>query len=566
MNVELLQELRKRSGASLADCKAALATSEGDINGAIHCLIERRQIPEGHEPSFSEETAERRLRRQITAGDAEAQYKLAKLIFDGQAEEQSPTEHRDLLVGAAEGGVAQAQWALALALMSEAGGEPPGPEVVAWLQKAAEARHKPANRMLGLLHLTGRGVAQDEFKANKLMRAGAEQGSTHTADGVTLGYAARTDQAKRDEDEAFRCFEEAAEMGIPEGQFWYGMLHANDQHKGTDWTHAVNTLELAADQGFGLASFMIGRIYQKAPERPPALDDDDEDAWRDPEKALTWMKRAAEQGWLPAMCAVASAYEKGRGVETDEVQAAHWYHRAGRGGDGLAVIHLAKYIHAGRGTAPDDQQHTAAWHQRAAQLDDHQALLILGMMHDTARGTPYNPTAAVHCYYEAAQRRSAQAMFWMAAAYFAGYGVEANTQHGEHWLNGAAEAGFKCAFAPLGLMRLHGHAIGQDQAAARKWLDEAAQKGHSFARINVACHSLRPGASKANDSIYDTDTMNYARAALMGFDVAQLLYGVLLVDGRGVAADVAAAKRWIEASARFGLPEAVDAVRRSQEW
>ena len=45
-----------------------------------------------------------------------------------------------------------------------------------------------------------------------------------------------------------------------------------------------------------------------------------------------------------------------------------------------------------------------------------------------------------------------------------------------------------------------------------------------------------------------------------GFDVAQLLYGLLLMDGRSVPQDQETGRRWIQAAAHGGLPEAQQAL------
>jgi TPR repeat protein len=50
---------------------------------------------------------------------------------------------------------------------------------------------------------------------------------------------------------------------------------------------------------------------------------------KDPEKAVHWFRKAAEQGLAGSQTTLAMMYEEGRGVEKDLNEANRWYRMAG---------------------------------------------------------------------------------------------------------------------------------------------------------------------------------------------------------------------------------------------
>lgn len=566
MDAQSIRELKERTGAGLAECKSALEHTEGDLNDAIRLLMEQGLVPKGYDVAFVEETKdvlEQRYRRKSRAGDAEATYSLARMIFLGEAAETTKTEYQDLLLEASRAGITKAQWDLAIFLMSRSKGRPPSADAIHWLEEAARAKMKPASRMLGLFHYLGRGVPRDKYRAGKYLSAGAESGSTHTEDGFVLGFEPRTDLAEKEFDESFETFEEVADWEIPEGKLWLGLLFSNVHYNLHDLMHSMNLFEEAAEGGLAFGYYLMGRQHQRAREKPTNRTvHEDEGPWKDPAKAAECFEKAAAEGVLEAMCALAEIHEKGTLGDPDEVQAARWYHRAGQAGDFGAVMSLQRLIHSGRGITTEEQEHMAAWRALARSGENTNAALITGMMCDVGRGTAHDPNDAVQWYYEAANSGSGVARYWLAAAYLGGYGMPRNTAEGVYWLTQAAEQGFRSAYAPLGLMLWYGHDVAEDQEAARRWLDQAASDGHSFQTIGVTCHIFPMDGTKPHDSVHEADAMYYGRAAALGFDVAQLLFGVLLIDGRGVPRDRELGLRWIEASTKNGLPEASKALQR----
>jgi hypothetical protein len=60
---------------------------------------------------------------------------------------------------------------------------------------------------------------------------------------------------------------------------------------------------------------------------------EDKDIPKNPEAALSWFLKAAEQGHPKAQAAVGSAHLMGNGAEQDLMQALMWYQLSANGGD-----------------------------------------------------------------------------------------------------------------------------------------------------------------------------------------------------------------------------------------
>ncbi len=74
---------------------------------------------------------------------------------------------------------------------------------------------------------------------------------------------------------------------------------------------------------------------------------------RDPEQALDWFRKAAEQNFVPAQYRLGTLYEKGIGTKEDQSAAALWYGRAAQGGHVRAMHNLGVLLANGLNDKPD---------------------------------------------------------------------------------------------------------------------------------------------------------------------------------------------------------------------
>ena len=74
---------------------------------------------------------------------------------------------------------------------------------------------------------------------------------------------------------------------------------------------------------------------------------------RDPEQAMSWFRKAAEQNFVPAQYRLGTLYEKGIGASEDQRAAALWYGRAAQGGHVRAMHNLGVLLANGLDDKPD---------------------------------------------------------------------------------------------------------------------------------------------------------------------------------------------------------------------
>ncbi|NEX21015.1 sel1 repeat family protein [Thiorhodococcus mannitoliphagus] len=104
-------------------------------------------------------------------------------------------------------------------------------------------------------------------------------------------------------------------------------------------------LHRAAESGDAEAQYRVGMtIVQRSWERsePFAMLD-----------AITWIRKAADQNYIPAQRVLGALYEKGRGLIQDYKLANEWYMRAAEQGDAHAMARLGMLFARGRGVKQD---------------------------------------------------------------------------------------------------------------------------------------------------------------------------------------------------------------------
>jgi Trypsin-like peptidase domain/Sel1 repeat len=88
-----------------------------------------------------------------------------------------------------------------------------------------------------------------------------------------------------------------------------------------------------------------------------------------------------------AQLSLGRAYQKGRGVPRDYVQAAAWYRKAAEQGESLAQDNLGRAYMDGRGV-PQDYVQAAAWYRKAAEQGETAAQIHLGFAYANGKGVP----------------------------------------------------------------------------------------------------------------------------------------------------------------------------------
>ena len=141
-------------------------------------------------------------------------------------------------------------------------------------------------------------------------------------------------------------------------------------------------------------------------------------------KAARWLRKAAEQGYAEAQCALGILYAAGKGVVQDDTEAVQWFRKAA------------------------EQGHAEAQYR-------------LGLAHDSGDGMSAFSVLDVETQHR---------LRW---PYYIGLSVAKNDAEAARWYREAAEQGYGDAQLKLGAMYHAGAGVAQDYVGAYMWLDIA---------------------------------------------------------------------------------------------
>lgn len=245
--------------------------------------------------------------------------------------------------------------------------------------------------------------------------------------------------------------------------------------------------------------------------------------------AVTWFRKAAEQGHVSAQLRMGLAYRDGMGVESDVAVAAEWYKKAAVQGSASAQFLLGVAYTNGEGVLPNDTK-AFAWLRKAAEqgssnlLKSEKAMYNIGMGFLEGRGMPASKTEALTWFIKAAQRGHARAQYNLGVAYSRGDGVATNATAASTWFGQAARQGHVLAQFSLAHAYSTGSGVPADAVAAADWMSQAAEQGHVHAQFTMGMwHSGGLGVPLDLEAAAQW----YSKAALQGDARAQHNLGLI---------------------------------------
>ncbi|WP_040856229.1 tetratricopeptide repeat protein [Phyllobacterium sp. YR531] len=227
----------------------------------------------------------------------------------------------NLALPRAEAGDATAQVLVADILARGLGVPASLAESAKWYEKAANSGAPEAQfRYAGIL-LEGKYATKDPVKAKELMKAAADSGNA--AAQFNLGQILMQEHpGEIGLDNAYPWFLQAAEKGLPDGEYAVSQILANGTVKiKRDESTARQYLIKAAIKGYDTAQMDLGTWLVEG-----------RGGKRDYKSGFGWMLRAAVGGNIAAQARLAKLYRDGLGVEGDSIKAAAWYIVARRAG------------------------------------------------------------------------------------------------------------------------------------------------------------------------------------------------------------------------------------------
>ena len=237
------------------------------------------------------------LQSRAKNGDVEAATSLGKYFFDI---EKDPKEAEVWISAAAGAGDAEAQYYLAKIYDEGTEGKHPNKEIVSLLEKSAEQGFPQAQVMLGGIYRFGRrGVSKDLKKARFWYEMAAAKGASEAMSQLSLIYRQTQDDLTKVEiaDENVKWLELGVKQGDADAALTLGKMLETGSHVPQDFKRAAELYKIAADAGLLQGEAALGKMYTNGRGVP-----------QDYEKAVFWLTKAAEKGYAEAQRKLASVF------------------------------------------------------------------------------------------------------------------------------------------------------------------------------------------------------------------------------------------------------------------
>ena len=193
----------------------------------------------------------------------------------------------------------------------------------------------------------------------------------------------------------------------------------------------LDDLRARAEAGSADAQYELAGLYGRS-DSPVA---------RDLAQAVSWLRRAAEQGHEAAQASVAIYYLTGEGVARDPAEAARWWRLAARQGNVFAQHNLGMLYqgmpapYRGDDDPPVDHDEAVRWFLQAATQDHVPAINMLAIKYRDGDGIPQDLGQAFRWYRRASELGMVEAMSEVGSMYAAGRGTEPDDLEAYMWLH-----------------------------------------------------------------------------------------------------------------------------------
>ena len=224
------------------------------------------------------------------------------------------------------------------------------------------------------------------------------------------------------------------EAGDAESLFKLGRYYEKGLFVNRDDEQALRCYRDAAEAGYAQAWVYLGRLYDAGVIVKP-----------DAVFALECYRKAADMGSAQAYWYLGSFYEEGTGVEQNYGMAMDYYQMAADRGDADSWMSLAYMWLQGKGVEAD-QQKALEYYEKAASLGSSLACDYLGYLYMTGTLVTRDTAKGIEWYEKAAGLGNARSMYALGYAYQCGQGVAISMDEALKWYEKAALAGHKNAY------------------------------------------------------------------------------------------------------------------------
>jgi len=186
--------------------------------------------------------------------------------------------------------------------------------------------------------------------------------------------------------------------------------------------------------------------------------------------ALAQLTTLADKGHAEAQFNLGMIYYGGFGVPKDPVQAVSWYRKAAE--QGLSVALDSLVTAAGKGDRAALTQLTTMAEKGNAEAQEY-----LGDIYTLGSGVPTDFVQGAAWYRKAAEKGLPGAQYSLGTIYRDGQGVQKNAVQAVTWYRKAAENGLAGAQSALGNMYLDGDGVPKDLVSGYMWINLSAAQG-----------------------------------------------------------------------------------------
>lgn len=389
---------------------------------------------------------------------------------------------------------------------------PISPEIEASLMVAANKGEAQAQFEIAERYETADGVIRDDELAIEWYERAAIQGHTDAKSAI---------QRLRNDGRDVRSIRKAAEMGFASSQCTLGLMYLDGIGVKADREKAIQWLEKSAEQGFVKAKFELENIDSPRVIGNQDVNNENEQLFRaasvgsiESEEML--IKRIGELSYLE--------HQAKRGVQNCQFR--------------LGKIYFDAEQKHGSLDAASHWLTEAAYHHKTLHAG---AIFLLGEIQSFLKNRPQ----AEGLKDRAAELGWPDAQYWKAIKYFSK--DDYNRQF--FWTKAAAEQGHVGAMKTLAFLYSTGRGVKQDYQMEVIWVRRAIELGSIVAQYHLGfLYEIGRGVNK-DETIA---AAYFQKAADLGDPTAQYRLGLLYSEGRGVAKDREKAIAWLTKCAQSG--------------
>lgn len=249
---------------------------------------------------------------------------------------------------------------------------------------------------LGWMYQNGLGVDVDKNFGESLI----EQSYRGSSFGKGVGNSAIVEKNPK---KAARLYEKAAKGGNPEAAYRFALMLEHGRGVDRDILTALEFFKSAADKGYPMAIWKMGRFYEKG-----LFDKGKEVVKQDLEKALSCYQKAAKQDVAEANYSLGKMYLIGREVKKNETIGLEFLMQAVKLGDLNAIYDMGNY----KSTEAADMYGVGNFEVAQKLFQE-----------------------AFSCFIKAAEKGHVDSMKKVSSMYMHGIGVDQNQAQYSSWIN-----------------------------------------------------------------------------------------------------------------------------------